>query len=167
MKGSVKKQVRSLLAEGKFDRLLELYEEDRRARNALRLRLYDADEAVRSAAVEAMAKIMGRLWKKGEHGKVVEYLRSQIWTITEESGGIGWSAPETVARIIANIPELMDPHGRVMISRALEEAPLVQNGLRAIGRLGRIASSTLDLFREEIAGIFESEDIVTLALAAW
>ena len=163
----VKQQVRALLAEKKFDRLLELYEEDRRVRKALRLRLYDADEAVRLAAIETMGKIMGRLWNRGEHEKVLEYVRSQTWTITEESGGIGWSAPETIARIIVNIPELMDPHGRVMISRALEETPLVQCGLRAIGRLGGLAAATLDFFRKEIAEIFKSEDIVTLALAAW
>ena len=162
-----KKRVSSLLMERKFDRLVELYEQDRRVRKALRLRLYDADEAVRLAAIETMGMVMGRLWRKGEHEKVIEYVRSQIWTITEESGGIGWSAPQTIAQIIVNIPELMDPHGKVMISRALEEAPLVPNGLRAIGRLGGLAAPTLDLFRQEIARIFESGDRVTLALAAW
>jgi hypothetical protein len=54
--------------------------------------------------------------------------------MTEESGGIGWNSPQTIAEIIANIPQLLNPYGSMMISYSFEEPPLLKGGLW--GRVG-------------------------------
>jgi len=102
---SIKQQVRDLLQERDERSLFELCEKDSRFWKELRFLLYTLDERLRWSAIEAIARYMKHLWQKGKTEKVREYIRSLFWSITDESGGIGWSAPQTIAEIIVNIPE--------------------------------------------------------------
>ncbi len=85
----------------------------------------------------------------------------------DESGGIGWSAPQTIAEIIVNIPELLDPYGSMMIAHAFEEPPLIKGGLWGIGRLGKLSTEAVEFFHDMVLAVFRSEDAETLGLAAW
>ena len=80
---------------------------------------------------------------------------------------MGWSAPQTIAEIVVYIPELLEPYGSVMVSRALEEPALVMGGLWGIGRLGRQIKEAVESFQDSVLGVFESENPETLGLAAW
>ncbi|UCC60546.1 MAG: hypothetical protein JSV02_01590 [Dehalococcoidia bacterium] len=94
-------------------------------------------------------------------------MRRLIWSMTDESGEIGWSAPETMAEIIVHIPELLEPYGSIMIARAFEEPPLVKGGLWGIGRLGKRIGQVIELHQNEILAAFDSDDPEIIGLAAW
>ena len=87
--------------------------------------------------------------------------------MNDESGGIGWSSPQTVAEIIMHIPELIDPYGRMMIAHSIEEPPLMKGGAWGIGRLGRRIADSLEAFREKVLAVFQEDDSETLGLLAW
>jgi hypothetical protein len=167
MDKSIRHQVKDLLEKREHDRLVELCEKDREFWKALRFNLYAVDERIRCAAIETLAKIMQRWWQAGKKEKVREYIRNLFWSITDESGGIGWSAPQTIAEIIVNIPELIDPYGSMMLAHTLDEPPLIKPGLLGMGRLGKLAAEAVHFFQDKVLSLFQSDDAETLCLAAW
>ena len=167
MDRSAQQQVRDLLKQGNRSELLDLCESDRRFWKALRLSLHESDDDLRWPAVEAVAELMQRWWLAGQEGRVREFVRKLIWSLNDESGGIGWNSPQAIAEMIFRIPELLEPYGSMMISRALEEPPLVKSGLWAIGRLGGLAEQALGLHQDVVLATFRGGDPETLGLAAW
>jgi hypothetical protein len=167
MDESIKKQVKDLLQAKDYDRLVELCDIDRHFWKALRFCLYDIDETIRWPAIEAAAKLMKRWWLSKKQEKVREFIRNLFWSMTDESGGIGWSSPQTVAEIIMNIPEVLDPYGSMMIAYSIEEPPLVKGGLWGIGRLGKMIADAVEFFQEKVLSVFQIDDAETLGLAAW
>jgi hypothetical protein len=167
MDKSIKQQVEDFLRKKDYDRLLDLCERNRHFWQEVRFRLYDIDERVRWPAIETVAKLMKRWWESGKEDRVRQYIRTLFWSISDESGGIGWSAPQIIAEIIVNIPEIIDPYGRMMIAHSIEEPPLIKGGLWGIGRLGRQISESLDLFKEKLLTVFDISDVEILGMAAW
>ncbi|MDQ7787838.1 MAG: hypothetical protein RDU01_09525 [Thermodesulfovibrionales bacterium] len=164
---SVKNQVAELLKRREYALLVEYCIRDRHSWQAVRFRLYDLDEPVRWAAIETVAKVMEQWWKAGRGEKVRNYIRTLFWSMTDESGGIGWSAPQAIAEIIAHIPEIIDPYGSMMIAHTIDEPPLVKGGLWGVGRLGKRIEDSVDFFRDRIFAVFASTDAETLGLLAW
>jgi hypothetical protein len=167
MKEIIKKQVEGLLRKRDLECLLDLCEKDRHYWHEVRFRLYDLDEKLRWTAIQTVAKLMYRWWQSGKKDKVRQYIRTLFWSMTDESGGIGWSAPQTVAAIILHIPEIIDPYGSMMMAYSLDEPPLVKGGLWGIGRLGRKIADSVVLFKDKILATFSVDDFETLGLASW
>jgi hypothetical protein len=163
----VKQYVGELLRKRAFGQLLELCEKNRKYWQEVRFRLYDIDERLRWPAIETVALFMQRWWQAGKEDKVRQYIRTLFWSMTDESGGIGWSSPQAVAEIIVHIPEIIDPYGSMMIAYSIEEPPLVNGGLWGIGRLGERITGAVDFFRDKVLAVFEINDIETLGLASW
>ncbi|MFZ1983368.1 MAG: DVU0298 family protein, partial [Desulfatitalea sp.] len=62
--------------------------------------LYHGDPRVRWHAVAAMGVVVGRLADEElEVARVV--MRRLMWSLNDESGGIGWGAPEAMGEIMA------------------------------------------------------------------
>ena len=106
-------------------------------------------------------------WHEGNREKVREYIRSLLWLLNDESGGIGWSAPETIAETIVSIPELLEPYGSIMIACAFEGSSLFNGSLWAIGRLGKQIKEAIAFFQDKVFAAFDSDDPETLGLVAW
>lgn len=157
----------ALLRCGRIGAAASLCEEDRRAWKLLRTLIYETDEEVLWPAIEAIGELMRRRWSAGREEFVREYIRGLLWSLSDESGGIGWNAPQTIAEIIVRIPELAVPYASMAISRALEEPPLLPSGLWAIGRLGPLAGPAVDFCKEAMLTSFKHSDPRILALAAW
>ncbi len=164
---SVKSNVHTLLLERDYDRLIVLCEEDRQAWKTLRDSLYETDENLIWPAIESIAMLMGKWWQAGEEEKVRESIRRLFWALNDESGGIGWNAPQTIAEIIVLIPELVDPYGSMVVDRTMEEPLLVLSGLWAVGRLGKRIEGSINLFEEALLNTFKTEDMQVLGLACW
>jgi hypothetical protein len=167
MDKSVKESVADLLRKRDYARLLDLCEEDRGYWQAVRSHLYDLEERIRWASVETVSKLMQLWWESGKEEKVRQYVRTLFWSISDESGGIGWSSPQVIAEIIAHIPALIDPYGSMMIAYSIEEPPLIKGCLWGIGRLGRSIVEVVDSFREKILAVFGMDDAEILGLASW
>jgi len=164
---SIKLQVKELLIQRDYDKIVRLYEEDKRSWRALQSYLYESDENLRWPAIEAVGVLLKAWWYEVSQEKVKEYIRGLIWLLNDESGGIGWSAPETIAETIANIPELLEPWGNVLVSNAYENPLLIKGSLWATGRLGKQASEEITLVQDQILKAFDSDDAETPGLAAW
>ncbi len=162
-----KRLVEGLLRRRDFDTLVEMCEKDRRNWQEIRFHLYDLDEQLRWASIEAAAQLMKHWWKLGKEEKVRIYIRTLFWSISDESGGIGWSSPQTIAEIIVNIPELIGPYGSMMIAHCIEEPPLMKGCLWGIGRLGRQVTDSVYFFEDKVLETFHADDIETLGLASW
>ena len=162
-----KQHVEELLRKRDYDRLIDLCVADRRVWQEVRFRLYDIDERLRWSAIETAAKLMQRWWRSGREEKVRTYIRTLFWSMTDESGGIGWSSPQAIAEIIVNIPELIDPYGSMMIAYSIDEPPLIKGGLWGIGRLGRKITEAVTFFQDKVLVVFESNDTEILGLGAW
>lgn len=167
MDKSKKKSVEGLLRRRDDALLLDLCEKDRGYWQAVRSHLYDLDERVRWSAVETVSKFVQRWWEAGEEEKVKQYVRTLFWSISDESGGIGWSAPQVIAEIVVHIPALIDPYGSMMIAYSIEEPPLIKGCLWGIGRLGKSIVEAVDFFRGKILAVFGMDDAETLGLASW
>lgn len=144
-----------------------LNQEDRRVWRLLQSNLYHTDETLRWHSIEAIAILLSRRWEFGQQERVLDYLRRLIWSISNESGGIGWSAPQTIAEIVAAIPQLSEPFVNIMIDRVFSEPTLIKSGLWGIGRLGHRARQSIELFQDVILASFTVDDPETLGLAAW
>ena len=167
MDSLVKQQVDALLMRKDYDRVLDLCQADKHAWKALRTSLYATDEHLYWPAIEAIARLMQRWWQAGHKEPVQEYIRGLFWSLNDESGGIGWNSPQTIAEIIVMIPELLEPYGGMIIHYTMEESLLVQSGLWAIGRLGKRLEPAVKSFEDIVLATFERDDPQTLGLAAW
>lgn len=163
----IKNDVENLLRKRDFQRLLDLCDANRRYWQEVRYRLYDPDEVLRRAAIETAAKLMKQWWDSGKEEKVRIYIRTLFWSMSDESGGIGWSSPQTIAEIIANNPVLIDPYGSMMIAHCIDEPPLLKGCLWGIGRMGGLIRESVKVFQYEILEVFGNDDIEILGLAAW
>ncbi|MFC1924619.1 DVU0298 family protein [Chloroflexota bacterium] len=164
---SPQQQVYALLLQRDFSELADLCEKDKRFWRILWATLYHEDESLRWPAIEAAAGVMVRWWQAGNKESVREYVRRLLWSMCDEAGEMGWSAPQTIAEIIASIPELLEPYGSMMISRSFEEPVLVAGGLWGIGRLGTIIREVAECSQDKILEVFHTDDFKTLGIAAW
>lgn len=167
MDSTIKQHVDTLLWKREFDGLMDLCRDNRKAWKAVQMNLYSTDEELIWPAIEASAMMMKRWWDDGEEEKVREYMRGLFWSLNDESGGIGWNAPQTIAEIIVLIPELINPYGSMVIDRTMEEPLLVQSGLWAIGRLGRPIEPAVSFFKDSVLANFTRENAEVSGMAAW
>ena len=145
-----KESVLSLLESRRFDHLAELVAKRRGGIRYLFRLLYEREGLIRWLAVEGMGAVADRL--AGEEPEAVRViLRKLLWSINDESGGIGWSAPECIGEIIYRRPEMFGEFASIIISYADE--PMLRSGV--LWAAGRIAQACPDLVREDVPGLKE------------
>jgi len=133
-----------------------------------------SDEIAKWNAITAMGILTADLADRDlESARVV--MRTLMWNLTEESGGIAWGVPESLAEIIACHETLAKEFVSILVSYAredgnfLEYEPL-QRGV--VWGIGRVAQVRPDLLRANHAGRYllpylGSDDAVVRGLAAW
>ncbi len=104
---------------------------------------YRIDGLLRWRAVEAMGVAAGRVADQDPEF-VRGVLRRLMWSLSDESGSIGWSAPEAIGEILANRPDLFGDYAPLLVSlfENLEESYFHAGILWAIGR---VAAKSPDL----------------------
>lgn len=118
--------------------------------NPLFAALSRIEEGVRWNAVTAFGQVLPRLADQDmEAARVV--MRRLLWSLNEESGGIGWGAPEAMAEIMLHHDRLRSEYLHMLISYLRPDGPLehqegnflelppLQRGL--IWGIGRLASA--------------------------
>jgi HEAT repeat protein len=134
--------------------------------------LLSSDEKVRWRAISAIGVIVSSLADEDlESARVI--MRRLMWMLNDESGGIGWGAPEAMGEIVASHDGLAKEFAPVLISYAWEEGNFLeyeplQRG--AVWGLGRVAQEKPDTVRGAIPyliSFLESSDAIVRGLAAW
>ncbi len=131
-------------------------------------------------AITCMADAVARLAEEDmEAARIV--MRRLLWSLNDESGGIGWGAPETMAEIMCRHAGLAEEYVHMLISYMREdgeeiwqdgnflEHPLLQRGL--LWGVARLSRCRPDLLRARGAGndipqYLAAADAATRGLAA-
>ena len=181
MNRKIKKQVLAILAEDDLQSIrqqLSEYEEHGLV-NPLFSALYRPEEKLRWHAVSLFGDVLGRLAKKDmEAARIV--MRRFLWSLNDESGGIGWGAPEAMAEAMSQNERLCDEYLHMLISYMRPDGPLehqdgnflelpaLQSGL--LWGIGRLAESRSKLLHEkgvvpDLKGYLSSEDASVRGMA--
>lgn len=134
--------------------------------------LYNDNEVVRWRAVTVIGQIMRNLAER-ELESAREFMRRLMWSLNEESGGIGWGAPEAMGEIMACQEKLATEYAPIFMSYLdtrgnFIEYEMLQRGL--IWGLIRLADSRPELTigaAAHIGRFMESSDATVRGLAAW
>ncbi len=141
--------------------------------NALFSGICHADPQTRWHAISAMGATVARLADQDmEAARVV--MRRFMWSLNDESGGIGWGAPEAKAECLALHAGLAEEYTKILVSFMREdgfylELPALQRGL--MWGVARVAQVRPDLLRfwhapGYLLPYLDSEDTMVRALAA-
>lgn len=171
---ALKRKVLELLRSDGFDQALSELGllSARQVINPLISFLLSKDEEIKWRAVSALGHVVAGLAREDmESARVV--MRRLMWMLNDESGGIGWGAPEAMGEIAASHDGLAKEFAPVLISyiwedgNFLEYEPL-QRG--AVWGVGRVADTKPDEVRGAIPhliSLLESSDATVRGLAAW
>jgi HEAT repeat protein len=111
--------------------------------------LYHLDERIRWHAVSALGAAVADLAQEDrEAARTV--VRRLMWNLNDESGGVGWGAPEALGEIMARHEGLAGEYLRIFTAYMAPggcylELPALQRGLMwAIGRLAQVRPGLLN-----------------------
>ena len=140
--------------------------------NSLFSFLYNSDEQVRWRAVTAMGAAVAKLADEDmESARVI--MRRLMWSLNDESGGIGWGSPEAMGEILACQKTLAREYRQILTSYAREDGnylelePLQRGLLWGIGRLSQARPDLVKDAAPYIMPYLKSRDATVRGLAAW
>ncbi|MDH3867012.1 MAG: hypothetical protein OES39_07950, partial [Desulfobulbaceae bacterium] len=111
------------------------------------------NETVRWHAITTLGPVVAALADRDmEAARVV--MRRFMWSLNDESGGIGWGAPEAMGEIMACHDALAQEYGHILVAYMREdgfflELEMLQRGL--MWGLGRLAQARASLLLEKKA----------------
>lgn len=103
MSNTLKKRVLSALESNDLDAVVSLAASDRKVLSSLVRFAYDKETLVGWRAIRAVG-LVARVLVKSDYEFLRETCRKLLWSLTDESGGIGWSAPEMLGEIVSADP---------------------------------------------------------------
>ncbi|MFZ5563813.1 MAG: DVU0298 family protein [Thermodesulfobacteriota bacterium] len=153
----IKKKVTDLLARldqaGAMKELVAL--PARQVINPLIGFLFRKGDPAQQRAVEAVAEVMANLAETDmEAARVI--MRRLMWSLNDESGGIGWGAPEAMGAIFARHAGLAAEYAKILFSyihpdqNFLEHDDLRMDALRGIHRLSIARPGLARAFRGHV-----------------
>ncbi|MGD9332958.1 MAG: HEAT repeat domain-containing protein [Desulfobacterales bacterium] len=171
---ALKKEIRALLQDAKFATAMSALKDypARKVVNPLISFFCSSDMRLRWRAISGMGVVVSHLADaQMESARVI--MRRLMWTLNDESGGIGWGAPEAMGDITARHKALADEFGCILVSYIRPdcnflEHPILQRGV--LWGLGRLAHVRAEMVVEAVPFIrpfLDSDDAVHRGLAAW
>ncbi|MDY6824717.1 MAG: HEAT repeat domain-containing protein [Thermodesulfobacteriota bacterium] len=138
----------------------------RRVINPLIGLLFNKDDPVQQRAVTAIGATTARLAESDmESARII--MRRLMWSLNDESGGIGWGAPEAMGEIMARHSRMALEYHRILFSyiapdkNFLEHDDLRQDALNGIKRLAgarpELVSPEVELLESFRTSSIESE----------
>lgn len=162
---SRKKEFLSLLQSDDFEETLSVLKSmpGRQVINALFSMLCHQDQIIRWRAVMAMGRMLEKLASEDIEGARI-VMRRLMWSLNDESGGIGWGAPEVMGEAMAHSDILAKEYSSMLGSYAdekgnfLEHVPLQRGLLWAWARLSEKRPEALGAWRNHLYKYLESAD---------
>jgi len=169
---SLKKKLFELLSQGDLDKALVETGRlpPRQIINPLLSFIQSGNEKVKWGAVKATGQVVSRLAESDlEAARVI--MRRLMWTLNDESGGIGWGSPEAMGEILAAHSGLAQEYAVILLSYAREDGNYLEHeGLQRglLWGIGRLSEKRPELVEGAIAFLLpylESQDEVIRGLA--
>lgn len=149
----LKKRVRELLASKSFDEIVALAPEDKGIMRVLISLSYDKDDIMTWRAIEAIG-LISPAYRQGNLPLLRETIRKMIWSMTDEAGAIGWSAPEIMGEIVRSDPDEFSDIIPIVWSFR-EEGLFRENVLWAMGRIAEARPDLVAFTMEELPGMLD------------
>ena len=137
------RQVRAWLLERDFGRIEGWARGASQALRELSAFLYEDDERLRWRAIAALGRAAA-VRAEANPEAVRNFLRRQFFSMNEESGNVGWHAPEAIGEILAQVEALL-PEYAAMLAATLHRPPFERGTHWAVARL---AEKTPEVFAE-------------------
>ena len=170
----LKRKVLALLGSDNFDQSLNdlCRLPARQVINPLFSFLLSSDEQIRWRAITAMGAVVAKLAEKDmESARVI--MRRLIWSLNDESGGIGWGAPEAMGEIIASHEGIAKEYASILISYVredgnfLEYEPLQRGAVWGIGRVAQVRPHLVQDAVPHLLLFVKSSDATVRGLSVW
>ncbi len=147
----LRKLVRSLLESPDFEEALRKIDiAPKKMINPLLCFLFETGEVIRWRAVRGVGITVSAIAEKAlEPARTI--MRRLIWSLNDESGGIGWGAPEAMGEIMAENEALAREYYRILVSYIDENGNLLENDELERGvmwGIDRLAQKRPELLRE-------------------
>lgn len=131
---------------------------------------------IRWRAITAFGVVVPAMAKTTpEKARVV--MRRFIWSLNDESGGIGWGAPEAMAEIVCHSPLLASEYHHMVLAYIheekcrpdcfLEHAPLRRGAMWGVGRLAQVRPDLAYKAEPDLICALTDADAPIRGLAAW
>ena len=169
-----KRKVFDLLRSDNFDQALHelLQLSARQVVNPLFSSLLSIDEHIKWRTVSAMGKVVANLADEDiESARVV--MRRLMWMLNDESGGIGWGAPEVMGEVMASHEGLGKEYASVLVSYVrengnfLEYEPLQRGAVWGVGRVAQVRPHLVQDAVPHLILFLESSDATVRGMTAW
>lgn len=164
-KGTQKKILKKLLQEGDLEKIVELSLEDRGVINQLFSFSYDKNDVITWNTIESVGLISKEISKLD-----AEFIRNTarrlLWSMTEESGGVSWSAPEMLGEIIRSNPKEFGDLIPIVWSNRNEDV-FREGVIWAMGRIAESAPESINFIYEELKQMIEDPNPVVRGYSIW
>jgi len=134
--------------------------------------LCEGDEERRRRAALALGEAVARLFDEdAEAGRTM--MRRLLWSLNDESGGIGWGAPETLAQAMIAHEGLAREFSHLLVSfivaegNFLDHEPLLRGAVWGIGALARKRPDAIKEAEPHLIALLSLQDAEVRALSAW
>lgn len=164
---TLKNNIKAALLKPDFDSIVSMALKEKRVFRILISLAYDKTELICWRAIEAIGKAAGAL-KKKDPDFVRNIVQRLLWSLSEESGGIGWSAPDMLGEIVINAPDVFPDIPPIILSFNEEES-FLPGVLRAMGRIAEAGINGLDrsLCRDIIIRSLNDKSPFVRGIAIW
>ena len=115
-----KEEVLELLEQNNFENNIQKIHkyDERKIVNALFSFLCSTDKKIKEHAITAMGEVVSKIVESDmEFARVI--MRRLMLNLNDESGGIGWGAPEAMGEIMARNENLAEEYYKILISYTL------------------------------------------------
>ena len=135
--------------------------------------LFHTDGNIKWHAVSALGVVVAALAEREiENARII--IRRLMWSLNDESGSIGWGAPEALAEIMALHEGLADEYAHILVAYMRKdgcylELPALQRGLMwGVSRLAEVRPDLLEKWGAPayLLPYLDSEDQEVRGLAA-
>lgn len=108
----------------------------------LRSLFLDKDQLIRWRSISAFGYTVSRIVDQDmEQARII--IRQLMWTLNDESGGIGWGSPEAMGECMALSEGLCREYGRILLSYIREDGNYLEYPELRIGALWGIMRATM------------------------
>jgi HEAT repeat protein len=133
--------------------------------------IQSGNEKIKWGAVKAMGVVVSQLADRDlEAARVI--MRRLMWSLNDESGGIGWGSPEAMGEILATHSGLAREYAHILLSYAREDGNYLEHEALQRGLLwgiGKLSEKRPELARGAASSLLpylESQDGVIRGLSA-
>lgn len=161
----MKEEIKDALKSADFEKIAQLALAHRKVFRILISLTYDKEDLLCWRAIEAMGKAAGAVSGKDPQA-VRNIVQRLIWSLSEESGGIGWSAPEMLGEIVISNPQACSDIPPIILSFHEEES-FLKGVLWAMGRIAGSGMSSVEGAYEVALRSLEDKDPSVRGLALY